>query len=255
MRPRIGITTSTLERAPEGAIAVSSATHLAYAHSVYQAGGLPLLIPNLPETDDAEEVLSHLDGLILSGGGDIAPNYWDEAPHEKLGLVDSVRDHFEMELVRAALERNLPMLGICRGLQVMAVATGGALWQDLPSQHPSEITHMQTPRPRAEASHLVSIQRNSLLAQILQPEETDGDTLEIFVNSFHHQAPKNCGRVFTVVAASPDGLIEGLVAPHVRFAVGVQWHPEEMAEADPVQARLFTALVNAAAVRMVAERE
>lgn len=245
MRPRIGITTSTLPPVPNGPTAVSAATHLAYVHCVYQAGGLPLLLPNLPDVD-AEAVLASLDGLLLSGGGDIDPVYWHEAPHPALGLVDPARDAFETALVRAALRRDLPLLGICRGVQVMAVATGGDLWQDLPSQCSGGLCHRQTTL-RAETSHTVAVEAHSLLARVLWPNVTiPAQSHVVAVNSFHHQAPRACGIVFSAIASSPDGIIEGLVAPDATFALGVQWHPEEMVASDPVHARLFSALIDAA---------
>ncbi len=245
MRPRIGITTSTLNRAPEGAIRDTAASHLAYAHSIYQAGGMPLLLPNLPEANDAEEILSSFSGLLLSGGGDIDPSYWHEQPHPALGLVDEVRDRFEIALVRAALRRRLPILGICRGMQVMAVAAGGTLWQDLPDQLPDALPHRQT-LPREQASHPISIAEHSLLARIVNTGTADASSLTLQVNSFHHQASRTCGHNFTAIAWSPDGVIEALAAPGDYFALGVQWHPEEMYDIDPIQAHIFTAFIDAA---------
>lgn len=246
MRPRIGITTSTLDRGPEGPIQISAATHLAYAHCIYNAGGLPLLLPNLPEMDDAAATLAHLDGLLLSGGGDIDPAYWGEAPHPALGAIDVARDRYETALVTEALRRDLPLLGVCRGVQVMAVATGGDLWQDIPDQFPTAIMHRQSGL-RHETSHEVLLQAGTPLAHALGwAESANGQHFVLPVNSFHHQAPRNCGTLFTVVASSSDGLIEGLAAPDATLALGVQWHPEEMAKHSPRQAALFLALVAAA---------
>lgn len=251
MRPRIGITTSTLDRSPEGAIQVSAATHLAYAHCVYQAGGLPFLLPNLPETDDAGDVIAQLDGLLLSGGGDLDPAYWQEPPHPALGVIDHVRDQYEIALFRAALQRDLPTLGICRGVQVMAVATGGDLWQDIPSQCPHSLNHRQT-HPREEPCHHVAVQPDSLLARILWP--AGAEEYSMAVNSFHHQAPRNYGTLLTAIATCQDGIIEALTAPTAHFVLGVQWHPENMVSRDPVHARVFTALIDAAANRVIADR-
>jgi putative glutamine amidotransferase len=241
MRPRIGITTSN--RPAEGAWQRAVSLNLTYSGVIYHAGGLPVLLPNLPP-DAAEETLAGLDGLLLSGGGDLDPALWDEAPHPACAEPDAARDAFELALARTALARDLPLLGICRGVQVLAVATGGDLWQDIPSQRGGDIAHRQM-QPRPEPSHDVTLLDGSLLAQILSPDET-GAHRALRVNSFHHQAPRNPGTLFAIAATSPDGLIEGLCATGARFALGVQWHPEEMAATDPTQARLFDALVQAA---------
>jgi len=244
MRPRIGITTSTLRHDPAGPINPSAATHLTYARCIYHAGGLPLLLPTLPEAD-ADEILQPLDGLLLSGGGDLDPSHWGELPHPNLGEVDPERDRFEMALLQAALRLDLPVFGICRGVQVMAVATGGDVWQDIPAQCTDSLSHQQTAE-RALPSHAVRIVPDSKLAQILGLDAgKSADELCLLVNSCHHQAPRNCGTVFSPVAWSVDGLVEGLALAGPAFALGVQWHPEEMADTDPRQARLFRAFIAA----------
>jgi putative glutamine amidotransferase len=243
MRPRIGITTSTLERATEGSSHISSATHLTYSRCIYAAGGLPLLLPNVLAEEDLDALLATLDGVMLSGGGDIDSRYWGEALHPAVGLVDPTRDAFELALARAALRRDLPMLGICRGVQVLAVATGGDLWQDIPTQCPDNIGHRQSSL-RHEPQHTVTITADSLLAHLLWPAGAVNVTkMNLAVNSFHHQAPRNYGTMLTPVAISPDGLLEGLEAPAATFVLGVQWHPEEMVEVAPLQAHLFSGLV------------
>lgn len=242
MRPRIGITTS-IRPAGDG-WQRTTASNLPYADCVYEAGGLPLLLPNLPSVA-AGDVVDSLDGLLLSGGGDLDPALWGEARHPAAGKPLPERDAFEITLTRAALARDLPLLGICRGVQVLAVATGGDLWQDIPDQVPGALPHRQDGL-RAEPSHVVRVVPDSLLARILWPDGDARAQADLAVNSFHHQAPRNPGTLFAIIATSPDGLIEGLAAPSARFALGVQWHPEEMAATDPCQARLFTALVAAA---------
>lgn len=244
MRPRIGITTSTLDDESGGGTEIS-AVNLAYVRSVYHAGGLPVLLPTLPLADDAEAeaVLASLDGLLLSGGGDIDPFYFHESPHPATSLVYPDRDHFEFALLRAALRRDLPLLGICRGLQVIVVGTGGDLWQDIPTQCPTQLCHRQT-TPRHETSHTVAVAGDSKLAPILWPDNAETGLLA--VNSFHHQAARTCDTLVTPVAKSPDGIIEAVSIQGATFALGVQWHPESMAHTDPQQARLFRALVEAA---------
>lgn len=254
MRPRIGITTSTLKPTADGLSLPRTATPLAYSRRVYAAGGLPLLLPNVPELE-VEKMLPHLDGLLLSGGGDVDPARWGEPPHPALGQVDPLRDRLEIALVLGALARDLPLLGICRGAQVMAVADGGDLWQDIPSQCQGEVEHFQS-CPRHLPSHKVTLPRDGALARALGPalplvrprgsRPAGGDNLTLRVNSFHHQAARKCGSLFTAEGRSSDGLTEALTAPGATFALGVQWHPEEMAETDPAQARLFTAFVEAA---------
>ncbi len=242
MRPRIGITTSI--RPASGSWQRTTASNMPYADCVYLAGGLPLLLPNLPP-EAVDDVLDGLDGVLLSGGGDLDAALWGEALHPAAGEPVPERDAFEIALARAALARDLPILGICRGVQTLAVATGGDLWQDIPDQVPGALAHRQT-APRPEPSHDVLVVPDSLLARILCPDTEACANLHLAVNSFHHQAPRNPGTIFAVAATSPDGLIEGLVATDARFALGVQWHPEEMAATDPVQARLFAALIAAA---------
>ena len=153
-----------------------------------------------------------------------------------------------MHLLRTALDRDLPVFGICRGIQVMAVATGGDIWQDIPSQCPGSLAHRQS-APRQDPSHDVMVTADSLLARILWPEGNPQE--RISVNSFHHQAPRKCGTLFQAVAMSPDGITEALSIPAAHFALGVQWHPEELAGSDPSHARLFTAFVKAAQGRPI----
>lgn len=242
-RPRIGVTTSTLERAPEGSPQQSSATHAAYTRAVFEAGGMPFLLPNLP-AEVAEEALAPLDGLLLSGGGDIDARHFGQEAHPALGLVDPLRDAFELALFRAAVARDLPVLAICRGVQVMAVASDGDLWQDIPTEAPGSLAHRQT-AARGEATHQVRVAPGSLLARVLRCGDAD-----VPVNSFHHQAPRGHGALLVVSATSEDGLIEALEAPGARFVLGVQWHPEEMTVSYPVHCRLFEALVAAAHASM-----
>lgn len=244
MRPLIGITSSSVVP-DQGTKPAASHVNLAYSQSVFQAGGVPVLIPNTVHPEDADALVASLHGLLLSGGGDVDPAHWGEPPHPNLGVVDPARDRLEMALLRAALQRQTPVLGICRGVQVMAAALGGELWQDLPSQVPGNLGHFQS-SPRLEISHEVRVAPDSLLARVYWPDGAEADC-RLPVNSFHHQAVRRCGAGQVPVAWSDDEIIEALAMPEAGFVLGVQWHPEEMTATDPQHARLFLAFVQAAA--------
>jgi putative glutamine amidotransferase len=182
---------------------------------------------------------------------DIAPGLYGEKPHPKLGKVDAPLDKAELVLARWALSDGLPLLGVCRGIQVLNVAAGGTLYQDLPSQFPGALAHAcSTPDyPRTHRAHAIHVEPDSRLAGILNAHET-------MVNSRHHQAVKDLAAGFCVTARAPDGVIEGIEAAGYRpgaegcFAVGVQWHPENLAAEDPQMLAIFQALVRAAAARL-----
>ena len=212
-----------------------------YVRSLEKAGGLPVLLaPGGP--DDAAEVVGHLDALVLSGGGDVDPALYGEERRAALMRVWPERDAFELALCREALRRDLPLLAICRGLQVLNVATGGTLVQDIPSEWPGAVDHYPDIGRRALA-HDVSIRPGTRLRRIL-----GSDT--VAVNSFHHQAVKRLGKGLAVSAVSSrDGIVEGIEAPARRFAVGVQWHPEIFWARPPDFRALFEAVVEAGRVR------
>jgi putative glutamine amidotransferase len=237
VRPIIGLTCG------DGADSASEDVGLpgTYARSVYRAGGLPVLIAPPREDADADALtglLERIDGLLVPGGVDVDPRHFGEPPHAALGRVSPDRDALEIPLIRAALRRGTPILAICRGIQVLNVAAGGSLYQDLAAQVPGAIQHRQA-APRWHASHTVAIAGDSRLARILGGEQAA-------VNSFHHQAVKELAPGFVATAAAPDGVIEGIECPEHPFAVGVQWHPEGMWVRHPVMLELFTALVLAA---------
>ena len=191
-------------------------------------------------------LLSRCSGLMLTGGGDLFPGLYGEDPHPKTAGVSVERDRMEVEALGWALERKRPILAICRGMQVLNVALGGSLYQDLPEQHPSEINHAQTAagaHGRAAATHAVRIAPGSGLAAVL-------GGCDLMTNSMHHQAIRTLGRGLRDVARAPDDVIEALELPDApALVLGVQWHPEELAPHDPAAASLFRALVDAAARR------
>jgi putative glutamine amidotransferase len=210
----------------------------AYTRAIWEAGGVPLLLPNLPY-GVAQAYLDRLDGLLLAGGRDIEPSrYGDPETHPTVEL-DQPRDQFELPLVRAAHRRDMPILGVCRGIQVLNVALGGTLWQDLPGQSPTSVEHRQTARGD-EATHNLRVTPRSRLARVLSREE-------MRVNSFHHQAVRVVAKDLLAVGWSEDGIIEAVEDPRKPFAIGVQYHPEEMVDVCSASARLFARFVAASA--------
>ena len=189
-----------------------------YVRSVERAGALPLVLPTL-EPEHAEALLDRLDGLVLSGGVDVDPALYGRPRHPKLGHVDRERDEFELALTRHALRRDLPLLAICRGQQVLNVATGGTLIQDIPSELEGAVTHA-APGRRTRRSHAVEVIGGSKLGEILGAGP-------LSVNSFHHQAIDRLGDGLVVTGRCPeDGVIEAVEMKDRSFVLAVQWHPE-----------------------------
>lgn len=246
-RPIIGITPSP---SSENSGAFGQRTiHVmrdTYTTAVETAGGIPVV---LPATDPAAaaQVVARLDGLLLSGGGDIRPvRYNDTGPqHEKTYGIDDARDEWEMALLQAALASDLPVLAICRGVQVMNVAHGGTLWQDVPTQMPNASGHAQ---PKDAEGHAIPdatahpVGATGLLAEVYGAHE-------IGTNSFHHQGIKDVGDGLVVTGTTPDGLVEAVARPDRAFVLGMQWHPEAMFETRPEHEAPFRALVQAALKR------
>lgn len=212
-----------------------------YTEAISAAGGVPLLIP-LGLTEAALlTVLDRVDGVLLPGGGDIEPEFYHGRSHLSLWGVDAERDRTELILAREAVRQQKPILAICRGIQVLNVALGGTLWEDIGSMVPNALEHdINNGKPRNHLSHPVQIRPDSHLAQIM------GKT-ECKVNSIHHQAIRDLAPELMVTAHAPDNVIEGAEIPDHPFAVAVQWHPENLISDDPAMLALFRALVKAAA--------
>lgn len=204
---------------------------------VAENGGVPVLLPNPFDEDKLKAALDMVDGLYLPGGVDVDPHLYGEEPLAGMGSFDPDWDAVDVVLAQAALERNMPILGICRGMQVLNVAAGGTLYQDIPSQVPGALKHSQK-GPRWAASHAVELDEDSRLAKTL------GAT-ELRINSYHHQAVKDVAPGFRSVANAPDGVIEAIESTQHRYAVGVQWHPELMIERDPMYKALFVDFIEA----------
>jgi putative glutamine amidotransferase len=231
-RPLIGVTAGLSEHSAEW-----FAVRDDYVRAVEKAGALPMVLAPGPLTQ-VEDLVERLDGIVLSGGSDIHPAHYGEDPHETVEDVNPERDAFELALSRAALERDRPLLAICRGHQVLNVATGGTLIQDIPSQVTGALDH-DPPKERWEPAHEVRILPGTRLREILGRER-------VAVNSIHHQAVKTPGQGLVVTAyAVGDDVIEGVEAPGRRFVVGVQWHPEAFWDQPQTFQPLFAALVDA----------
>ena len=192
-------------------------------------------------TDRPADVIATVDGVLLPGGGDVRPSIYGEAAHPTFEAAEAGRDDYELELARRALEADLPLLAICRGVQVLNVACGGSLVQDIPDQVGTMLNHTLREPPHAIA-HDVWIADGSLLEKLMA-ERLESDTCP--VNSRHHQAPMALGKGLVASATAPDGVIEAIEDPAKRFCLGVQWHPENFYRTGEFRS-LFEGLVNAA---------
>jgi putative glutamine amidotransferase len=212
----------------------------AYVRSVLGAGGVPVMLSPLLGPSFAARALDGVDGLVLTGGEDMDPAWYQTEPHPKANPPNRERDLFELALFAAARQRELPILGICRGIQVINVALGGTLWQDLPSERPGPVDHYPE-AARSQRTHLVRLEPGSLTAGALGGSE-------IRVNSFHHQAIRELAPTLVATGWSEDGLIEAVeAAPDQPWVLAVQWHPEEMqTEIRSPDRGLFRALVGRA---------
>lgn len=232
-RPVIGLTLDA-ERAGGYSKYPWYALRQNYADALAGAGALPLALPHLPEL--AAEMLDRIDALVVTGGNfDVDPALYGEASRHASVTLKEGRTATELALLRGALERDMPVLGICGGEQVLAVALGGTLIQHIPDAIPGALAHEQ-PNPRHEPGHAVHVVPGTLLHRIVGAEV-------LHVNSAHHQAVRAAGPRAVVDATAPDGVIEGIEDPARRFCLGVQWHPEFLI--DPGDRRILAALVAA----------
>lgn len=219
-----------------------------YVISVLQAGGLPVLIPVYTDIDALKELVSLLDGLLLSGGGDINPLYTGEEPLPPLQDMDVARDQYDLTLVKLAADRQIPIFGICRGHQIINMAFGGKNYQDIYTQRDAPtLKHSQT-LDREYGSHSVRLEPGTVLSRLMQQES-------LIVNSFHHQAVKEVAPGFTVSALSPDGIVEAMEGMPGQRVFSVQWHPEKMApRPDEYMMRLFGYFINEATLFQQAKK-
>ena len=205
-------------------IAITSCSRLEdYKQAILHAGGEVHVVDQGMSVADA---LTGMDGLLLTGGDDVAPTRYGEDKHPAVKVVAPERDEFEIALVKEARTRQLPILAICRGVQVLNVAAGGTLVQDIPTQVTGALEHKQTvpPHQSFDLAHEVWLEKESLLAKLMRERLSDADSCE--VNSRHHQSIKKVASGFQVSATAPDGVIEAIEDPNSPFCLGVQWHPE-----------------------------
>lgn len=226
MKPIIGITASldstTVRVQRENMVAIES------------SGGIPVIIPYYEREDTLLELVQSLDGLLLTGGGDIDPFLFFEEPIPKLGSITPDRDWLEIVLIKRFLEEEKPILGICRGCQILNVVAGGDMYQDIFSQSKGELLQHAQLAPRDHLSHSITIEKNTLLHRLVGEER-------IRVNSFHHQAVRRLAPGFVVSATSSDGLIEAFESKEQPFVLGVQWHPEDLFKTRPEAQKIFAA--------------
>jgi putative glutamine amidotransferase len=234
-KPLIGITTRNGRDADCHPIIALQHT---YTNAILQAGGLPILIPSMLPEEDFLDLSSRMDGVLFTGGGDVSLEYFSGVDHPRIGEVDKPRDVTELTLMRAAVNDGKPILGICRGAQVMNVALGGTLYTHIHDQLPGALDHDYPGDLRRVLVHPVNLDASSRSAQIF------GEAV-LQVNSLHHQGLKDLAPGLRAAGHSPDGLVEAVELPEHPYAISVQWHPEWLTDQLPTR-RLFKSFVDAA---------
>lgn len=210
-----------------------------YMRAIEEAGGIPMVLPLLPDRAAWRQVVAHVHGLLVTGSGsDLAPEFYGERQRHKFARMSRERATMELGIAKVAYRADVPMLGICGGMQSLNVALGGTLYQDIATQLKSPIDHLPS-YSATKTSHSVQIAPGSLLRRIAGKARME-------VNSSHHQSVKKVAPNLVLTAVAPDGVIEAIEAPDRAFILGVQWHPEFLYNQDPIQHRLFTALIRAA---------
>lgn len=201
--------------------------------------GIPMVLPNILDKQAIHEIAVNIDGVLVTGGGDIDPTLFGEEPHPNLGSICPERDEFEFNLIKEMLQLDKPVLAICRGCQIMNIAVGGDMYQDIYSQISSELLQHYQKAPRNHASHFVELKEGTLFKKLMNDSK-------LKVNSFHHQAVRELGDDFQVSAVSSDGIIEAYESTKHKFAMGIQWHPENFYPKGNMYAKkLFKAFIHA----------
>lgn len=239
MKPWIGITTYEMSQGAGnryGSLPLRVAES-AFEKAIWQTGGIPVLLPQVSSRQEAGELCERLDGILIIGGHDVDPTHYGEAPHIKLGELDIARDQSDLAYIEAAEEIYLPILGVCRGMQLLNVAFGGSLYQDLSENETWKIQHDQKTAV-SEPFHEINVERESILYDLLGTEHTK-------VNTVHHQAIKDLSPQFKITATSPDQIIEAVESTGDHPMIGVQWHPELLFEKSKGQLAIFEWLIQA----------
>lgn len=236
MKPLIGIL-ANLAPIDSGAFNGLERVHLpnSYVHAVEKAGGVPVVIPVNTNVENIKAQVEAMDGIIISGGEDVNPIIYKEEPVKELGYIYPTIDEFDIEAINVALELDKPILGICRGLQVLNVALGGSLYQDLKYVKGSNIKHNQQTKPYL-GTHCIDIKENSILKEIINEK--------VLVNSYHHQSIKTLGNKLKPIAYSNDGVIEAIQKENQKFVLGVQWHPELMVDNSESMLNIFKRFIS-----------
>lgn len=241
MKPVIGVTPdfNAGDRNDMGGSEPTYFLRARYIRAIEEVGGVPLVLPLVAAAADRRRLLDSVDGILLTGSGpDLPPCLYGEKQRYKFSLVSERRADFELEMVRQARRRDLPLLGICGGMQTVNVACGGSLFQDIPAQLPRAMDHRQKTKA-VSVSHAVTVLPKSLLKQIIGKQT-------LMVNSSHHQSVKAVAPSLIASAVAPDGIIEAIESPTHRFLLAIQWHPEFLFDRHMAHRRLFEALLRAA---------
>ena len=210
-----------------------------YLDGIRAAGGIPVIFPVTEDAEDLAELIGKVDGILLTGGHDVDPAVYGETPLNSSVVTYPLRDRMEAEVLNQALEKDMPVLGICRGIQFLNAYLGGNLYQDLPTERPTDVEHHQKP-PYDVPVHKVTVAKDSSLFRLLHAET-------LSVNSYHHQAVKEPAECLNVMAVSEDGLVEAVELPGKRFVWAVQWHPEFSFRSDDNCRKIFEAFITACA--------
>lgn len=205
--------------------------------AIKRTGGIPVILPYIEGTSELTQLITSIDGLYLAGGNDVDPIYFDEEPHPQLGEVNPTRDAFELQILKQMLAQNKPILGICKGCQMINVVLGGTLYQDIHAQMNQSLVQHQQNSPHSYPTHQIVLEKKSQLHQIINESS-------IKVNSRHHQAIRTLGKSLMVTSRTQDGLIESIESTAHDFVIGVQWHPESLLAAnDGPSTQLYTTFI------------